>query len=199
LLALADNILDLSGPANRLTTELSFPTTLEGQVQLVRQLRLDRAAAFYRVNGETRPLQVETLRLMQERADSAYVEGQVLFDAGRLKPRLSREEAIGNYVDRAVRRDLRKQYNLQGLDYSNGQAIRVIGREYDSSGIDRTYRIPDARVGNIAFDVTLSRKTLATPQVRGFFNSDFKPDAVIIVRPTQLGANSTYAIANPRK
>ena len=178
---------------------LGFPTTLEAQVNLIRQLRLDRAVAFYRVKGETRPLQVETLRIMQERADSAYAEGQVLFDAGRLQPRLSREEAIGNYVDRAVRRELHDLYNIRGIDYSKGQQIRVIGREYDTSGSDFTYRIPDARVGNIAFDVTLSRKTLATPQVRGFFNSDFKPDAVLIVRPTQLVSNSTYAISSPRK
>jgi hypothetical protein len=220
---LADNILDLTGPANRLTTglaedhvnmliqqirtidpnyrldSLGFPTTLEGQANLIRQLRLDRAAAFFRVKGEMRPLQVETLRLMQERADSAYAEGQTLFAAGRLQPRLSREEAIGNYVDRVVRRDLRDLYNVHAIDHSKGQQIRVIGREYDSSGNDRTYRIPDARVGNVAFDVTLSRKTLATPQIRGFFNSDFKPDAVIIVRPIQLGPNSTYAISKPGK
>lgn len=223
LLAVVDNIFDLTGPASRLTTELTeahvnlligqirtidpnyrldslgFPTTLEGQANLIRQLRLDRATAFYRVKGEARPLQVETLRLMQERADSAYAEGQVLFDAGRLQPRFSREEAIGNYVDRAVRRDLRKHYNVQGIDYSKGQQIRVIGREYDTSGSDPTYRIPDARVGNIAFDVTLSRKTLVTPQVRGFFNSDFRPSAVIIIRPTQLGPKSTYAITRPEK
>jgi len=47
------------------------------------------------------------------------------------------------------------------------------------------------------FYVTLSRKTMTTPQVRGFFNSDFKPDAVVIVRPSQLGPNSTYAISKP--
>ncbi len=220
MVALADNILDLTGPANRLTTglaedhvnmliqqirtidpkyrqdSLGFPTTLEGQVNLIRQLRLDRAVAFYRVKGETRPLQVETLRIMQERADSTYAEGQVLFDAGRLQSRLSREETIGNYVDRAVRRELRELYNVRGIDYSKGQQIRV---KYDTSGSDPTYRIPDARVGNIAFDVTLSRKTLATPQVRGFFNSDFKPDAVLIVRPAQLGSNNTYAISRPGK
>ncbi|BAK66256.1 hypothetical protein SLG_15810 [Sphingobium sp. SYK-6] len=223
LVALADNILDLTGPANRLTAglaeghvnmligqirtidpgyrvdSLAFPATLGGQTNLIRQLRLDRAVAFYSVKGETRPLQVETLRMMQERADSAYIEGQALFDAGRLQPRLSREEAIGNYVDRAVRRELRDLYNIRGIDYSKGQQIRVIGREYDTSGSDPTYRIPDVRVGNVAFDVTISRKTLATPQVRGFFNSDFKPDVVLIVRPTQLGPNSTYAISRPRK
>jgi len=185
-------------PSYRLDS-LGFPATLEGQTNLIRQLRLDRAVAFYHVKGEARPLQGETLRLMQERADSAYAEGQALFDAGRLQPRLSREEAIGNYVDRAVRRELHDLYNIRGIDYSKGQQIRVIGREYDTSGSDFTYRIPDARVGNIAFDVTLSRKTLATPQVRGFFNSDFKPDAVLIVRPAQLGSNNTYAISRPGK
>lgn len=223
LIALADNILDLTGPANRLTTEfmerhaniliqqikaiepnfrpasLGFPNTLEGQANLIRQLRFDRAGAFYRAKGEVGPLQIETLRLMQERANSAYAEGQMLFKAGRLQPRLSREEAIGNYVDRKVRYDLRDLYNSQGIDYSKGQKVRVIGWEYDTSGSDPTYRIPDARVGDIAFDVTLSRKTLATPQVRGFFNSDFKPSSVIIIRPIQLGPNNTYGISRPRK
>jgi len=223
LIALADNIFDLTGPARLTTTEvmgnhianliqqiktidpgfrldlLAFPTTLEGQANLIRQLRFDRAAAFYRVKTEVGPLQVATLRLMQERADSAYQEGQALFNAGRLRPRLSREEAVGNYVDRMVRRELRDLYNAQGIDYSKGQKVRVIGREYDTSGTDATYRIPDARVGDTAFDVTLSRKTLVTPQVRGFFNSDFKPVAVVIIRPRQLGPNSTYAISSPRK
>lgn len=223
LIALADNILDLTGPANLATTalmenhinkliqetktvnpnfhldSLGFPATLEGQLNLIRQLRLDRAAAYYRVKGEVDLLQVETLRLMQERANSAYVEGQALFDAGRLRPYLSREEAIGNYIDRAVRRRLKKEFNLRGIDYSKGQRIRVIGWEYDTSRSDPTYRIPDARVGDVAFDVTLTRKTLATPQIRGFFNSDFKPFAVVIVRPTQLGPNSTYAISKPGK
>lgn len=149
LLAIADNILDLSGPATRLTTELSnahanilidqirtidlnyrldtlgFPTTPEGQANLIRQLRMDRATAFYRRKNEAQPLQVETLRLMQERADIAYDEGVALYNAGRLNVRLSREEAIGNYVDGAVRRNLRKAYNEHGIDTSMGQPVRV--------------------------------------------------------------------------
>lgn len=223
LIAVADNIFDLTGPASRATTAVmenhingliqevkamkphfrsdsfGFPSTLEGQVNLIRQLRLDRAVASYQVKGEIQLLQVETLRLMQERANLAYAEGRALFDAGRLQPRLSREEAIGNHVDRAVRRKLKKEFNVRGVDYSKGQQIRIIGWEYDTSGSDLTYRIPDARVGDIAFDVTLSRKTLSTAQVRGFFNSDFKPSAVVIIRPMQLGPNSTYAISRPGK
>lgn len=223
ILAMADNIFDLTGPANRLTSELSlahanmlinqirtvdpnyrfdslgFPTTAEGQANQIRDLRLDRADAFYRVRGETRPLQVETLRFLQERVDAAYTEGVEHFDAGRLVVRLSREEAIGNYVDRKVRRDLHDLYARYGIATNRGEQVRIIGREYDTSGTDRTYRIPDARIGNIAFDVSLTRKTIRTPQVHGFFNSDFKPDAVVIVRPSQIGSNSTYLISSPRK
>lgn len=216
-----DNILDLTGPATRLTTELTeahvnlligqirtidpnyrldtlgFPTTLEGQANLIRQLRLDRAAAFYRVRGEIRPLQVETLRYLQERTDKAYEQGIIEYERGRLNVRLSREEAIGNYVDRAVRLNLKELYNRLGIATSRDGPIRIIGREYDSSGGDHSYRIPDARVGNVAFDVSLTRKISRTPQVRGFFNSDFKPDAVVIVRPSHLGPSSTYVITRP--
>lgn len=221
LVALADNILDLSGPANRLTTELTeayvdtlvrqisiidpsyrldllgFPSTLDGQITLVRRLRLDRAAAFYRVKGETRPLQVEVLRYLQERTDKAYEQGVKKFDSGRLRVRLSREEAIGNYVDRVVRLNLKELYNSLGIVTSRDGPIRIIGREYTTSGEDQSYRIPDARVGNIAFDVSLTRKTARTPQVQGFFESDWKPDTVIIVRPSQLGPDSPYAITRP--
>lgn len=222
ILAVADNILDIMGPANQLTAKLTqeystllirqiqvidpaysprsfgVPSTFQGQVNEIRGLRLDRAEAFYRKRGETRPLQVETLRFLQERVDAAYVIGLRKLRAGRLKVRLSPEEALGNYIDRAVRNDLRDLYNALRISTEPGQQVRVIGREYDTSGTDRTYRIPDARVGKIAFDVTLTRKTLATQQIRGFFNSDFRPDAVVIVRPSQLGAASSYAIIRPR-
>jgi hypothetical protein len=67
----------------------------------------------------------------------------------------------------------------------------------DSSGTDLTYRRPDARVGNVAFDVTTTRKTLQTAQVRGFFSTDFRPSSVVIVRPRQLGSNFTYIISRP--
>ena len=176
IIGMADNILDLSGPASRLTSSLAeehiayliqhmrmidpdyrlnslgFPTTLEGQSNLIRKIRLDRASALYRRNGELRPLQVETARAMQQSADRAYLDGVALYDAGRLNVRLSREEAIGNYVDRMVRKDMRDMYNIQGLNTSRGQPIRVVGREYDTSSSDRTFRIPDSRVGNVAYD-----------------------------------------------
>jgi len=76
--------------------------------------------------------------------------------------------------------------------------VRVASREYDTSGTDSTYRLPDARVGSAMFDWTLTRKAAGLAQVRGYFNADLKPDTVIIVRPRQLGPASTYAITWPR-
>lgn len=222
IVASVDDFLDLTGPARAVSADLHHaevvklirqiqtvdpgyrfeslgqPRTLEGMANEIRKLRLDRALVHYRVRDEIRPLQVQVARIMQERADSAYADAVARYEAGQLAPRLSREEAIGNYIDGTVRADLRSVFSVHRVDTSRGRPVRVVGREYDTSGNDRTYRIPDARVGNIAFDVTLSRKTLATAQVRGFFNADFKPDVVVIIRPTQLGAGNTYAIKKPR-
>ncbi len=80
-----------------------------------------------------------------------------------------------------------------------GSAIRVNNRAYDSSGVNPTYRIPDARVGNLAFDFSLTAKTSSDPQIRGFFDADFKPVGVVIVRPNQLGNNSSYIIWRPNE
>lgn len=222
LVAIADNILDLTGPAVRLTLDitiahtnqliaqirridpnyrfesLGFPQTVQGQVNQIRQLRVDRATAFYRMKGELRPMQVETLRHLQEQTDRAYEKGKALYNAGKLTVRLPREEAIGNFVDREVRQNLRDFFLQNRVQASKEGLFRVIGREYETTGTDRTYRIPDARVGNIAIDVTLTRKSLATPQVRGLLRADFKPEAVVIVRPTQLGPAHTYKILRPR-
>lgn len=49
----------------------------------------------------------------------------------------------------------------------------------------------------MAFDVTLTRKTLSTSQVRGFFDADFRPSHVIIIRPRQMAADHTHAISRP--
>lgn len=168
-------------------------------MNLIRHLGSERAAAFYRTRSEIRPLQVEAIRQMQDRADEAYDEAVTLYNAGRLRIRLSRDEAIGNYVDLAVRQRLTRFYNQYGIETSRTGPVRVVGREYDTSKPESSYRIPDNRVGKVAFDVTLTRKTLSTPQVQGFFNSDFQPDVVVIVRPRQLGPNHTYAITRPRK
>lgn len=219
IIKLADFALDLSTGANEVTREvhrsqvrrlvaqireidpdyrfrsLGEPQTLEGRVNEIKALRFDRAVAFYRERGEFRPLQVEVLRLMQERADSAYEEAVSLYESGDLRPRLNRGEAIGNYVDRAVKRELQQRFNLNRVDYSAGQRIRVQGREYYGSGSERRYRLPDARVDDLALDASIREKTLRDEQVQGYFKGDFKPAHVAIVRPTQLGGS--YLISRP--
>ncbi len=222
ILPLADNVFNFTGPMNDLTSSMSLeysrklidqikavdpsyvfqsfgePTTLEGQMREIGDLRLDRAATLYRVRGETAPLQVETLRFVQDSTDRAYDAGVQKYEGGELDVHLSREEAIGNFVDRQVRKDLRNLYGSLGIPTARDQQVRVNGREYDTSGTDSTYRTPDARVGKVAYDWTLTRKTAGIAQIRGYFNSDLRPDAVIIVRPSQLGRQSTYAITRPR-
>lgn len=223
IVSIADNILDLTGPASSLTAEmtsdhvnwllsqiqstdpsyrfesLGFPQTVAGQANLIAKLRVDRAAALYRVRGELRPLQVETIRFMKQRTDRAYDNAIAAEAAGQLKVRLSRNEAIGNFVDREVRREVRKFYYGLGIDLSGRVQVRVVGREYDTSPSEQSFRVPDVRVGSVAFDVTLTRKTSATPQVRGFFTTDFRPDTVVIVRPSQLVTDTLYAIPRQSK
>jgi hypothetical protein len=105
----------------------------QGRVNLLDDLRMERAAAFYTVRGEVGPLQVETLRFLQDAVDSAYANGVNEYNAGRLQPRLSREEAIGSYVDAMVRRDLREQFNNYQLNYGSSAGIRINNRDYDTS------------------------------------------------------------------
>ena len=73
--------------------------TWQGRTNLINNLRMERAVAYYRVLGDVAPLQVETLRFLQDAVDSAYVQAVAEADASRLQPRLSRAEAIGNWVD----------------------------------------------------------------------------------------------------
>jgi hypothetical protein len=223
IIALADNVLDFSGPARDLTADLTltwsntmieqikaldpnyrfdslgFPETLQGQVNQLNALRFQRAAAFMRQRAELAPMQVETLRFVQESADEAYDRAIVLLRKGRLKINLSDQEAIGNYVDREVRRDLRARYGSFGINSAGKGPVRVNRREDDSSGSELSYRRPDARVGNVAYDVTLTQKTTKTPQVRGFFDTDFRPEYVIIIRPRQLPNGGSYIITRPEK
>lgn len=223
IIALADNALDITGPSRRLTTELADAevkkliaqikqvdpnfryqslgpaTTLEGQINEIRSLRMHRAAVRYNKLGDMGPLQVEVAQRMQASVDRAYAEGLELLSARRLKTRLSPNEALGNYIDRTVRKDMKQLFAQHGIEQGAGKQVRVVGREYDTSGTDRTYRIPDLRVGKIAYDSTMARKLPSTPQIRGFFRSDFQPDAVVILRPTRLGSGSSYVIKKPRK
>jgi hypothetical protein len=220
VISLLDNVFDLTGPSNELMAamtrertallveqisaidpkwkfqSLGFPTTWEGVQNQLNDLRLQRAAALARVKGDLRPLQVETMREMQRLTDRAYEKAVRLHQSGGLKDGLSKEQVIGRYVDNEVRRNLRKRYkNYQAKMDAN--QVRVNRREYDTSRPEASYRLPDARVGDVAYDVTLSRKTVKDPQIRGFFNADFRPQLVVIIRPRQLGSGSSYIINKP--
>lgn len=219
----ADAIFDILGPAHAMTAEWTHrqatellkqiwevdphyprsragqvPETVQGQINYLNGLRMDRAAALYRVRGETGALQVETLRFLQGRVDKAYDAGLKALEAGGIRLTPSARVGLGNFVDWKVRNDLREFYTIYGVKNGPDLPVRVVGREYRTTETERTYTVPDARVGKVAFDMTLFRKTPGGKQVRGFFASDFQPEAVIIVRPSQLGPGSTYAIQPPR-
>ena len=171
--------------------------TRQGRTNLLNSLRMQRAADYYRILGDVRPLQVETLRFLQDAVDAAYAEAVSAADAGRLEPRLSREEAIGNRVDSAVRLDLKDTFSSFGVPYGPRMDVTINNRDYETTDNDSQYRIPDARLGDVAFDWTLSLKTISSAQIRGFFRADSQPRAVIIVRPSGLGWDSTYLIPRP--
>lgn len=224
IIAVADHFFDLTGPASQLTAELSLrranallseirkvdphyrvrsrgmtnPETLEGWRTYLSGLHMDRAVALYHARGDTGPLQVETLRFLQTRVDAAYAQGLKRLKAGNIDVRLSDRVGLGNYIDWTVRNELREWYNMYGIQWGKESPVRVVPRQYWTRGNERTFSIPDSRVGKVAFDMTLERKTAATPQIRHFFGSDFKTEAVVIVRPNQLGPGSTYAIPRPR-
>ncbi len=217
IVAVADGFFDLSGPSRAATTALArnwsnalendikrivpgfrydtqFENTLQGQASRLNDLRWLRAWNYVRVKNDYGPLQVETMRFMQESADQAYDQALALLKKKNLKIRLSDREAIGNFVDGAVRSRLRMRLARYGLKTLGGKQVQVNRREKGLVGGEVAYRRPDARIGAIAFDVTLTEKTLKTPQIRGFFATDFQPTHVVIIRPRQVDGPSTYAI-----
>jgi hypothetical protein len=155
---------------------------------------MERAATLYRKRGETRPLQVELVRFLQERVDIAYEQAVHEYNAGRLKPIPSRQVAIGNSIDRAVRRNVQELFNQYGIATTRDGPIRIQGREYNTSSTPSSYTQPDFRIDRILFDVSLQPKSYKYPQIRGFISADVKPDLTVIIRPSQLGSDSVYAI-----
>jgi hypothetical protein len=173
--------------------------TWQGRTNLINNLRMARAVAYYRMRGDVGRLQVETLRFLQDAVDAAYKEAVSAADAGRLQPRLSRQEAIGNQVDSRVRTALKQIFDNYRISYGPGEDITINNRDYETSENDSSYRIPDARLRDVTFEWTLSPKTISSPQIRGFFRADSQPRAVVIIRPSKLGPDSTYLIPRPAK
>lgn len=220
IVAVADGLFDLSGPSRAATTALArnwsnalendikrivpgfrydaqFENTLQGQTNRLNDLRWLRAWNYMRVKSDYGPLQVEVLRFMQASADEAYEEGMKLLHAGRLDVRLSKQEALGNYIDKVVRDRIRERFDRYKIEHNAGGPVRVNRREDEMSTSESRYRRPDARVDRVAFDVSLTAKNLATPQIQGFFRAKFQPERVIIVRPRQSGGVYTYIINHP--
>lgn len=218
-----DNLLDITGPgdgANLETTTLQVRALLhaihdvdpsyvyesidppgglagmswQGRADTIFGLQADLAAAIYRVRGDIKPLQEVTLEFMQRRTNAAYDEAVELYNVGKLKIRLSPQEAIGNYVDGFVRLELRDFFNGLKISTGPGSAIRVNSRAYDSSNVPPSYRLPDLRIGDFVFDTSLRMKSSSDSQIRGFFGADFEPAGVVIVKPNRLGNNSSYVI-----
>lgn len=165
----------------------------QGRTNLLNDLRMRRAVAFYKIRGDAGPLQVETLRFLQNAVDRAYEEGVKEFDAGELDVHLSRNEAIGNYIDPIVRRQLRSLFSRYQVPYGPRGDITINNRDYDTSNKAKiTYTVPDARVGNISFDWTLTEKTISTDQIQGFFRADSQIIGAAIIRPGHI-----YMIPRP--
>jgi hypothetical protein len=171
--------------------------TWQERNNLINNLRMARAAAYYRVRGDVGPLQVEMLRFLQDAVDAAYEEAVSLADAGRLQPRLSREEAIGNWMDARIRADLKEMFASYGILYGPGADVIINNRDHETLESRRNYRLPDVRIRDVSFDWTLVPKTIRTQQIRGFFRADSQPRAVVIIRPSQLGRDTTYLIPRP--
>jgi hypothetical protein len=136
------------------------------------------------------------VRFVQGRVDAAYDVGVRLYEMGKLPPRLSKNEAIGNFIDWQVRYELKGVYRSKGISIERGQSVQINRRAHNSA--EGSYRVPDSRVGRLAIDVSMTAKTPGSAQIQGFFRSDFQPEAVIIIRPSQLGPNHTYLIARPK-
>ena len=218
LLAPVDGFLDITGPGAEIRTALmrvqadkiladiqaidpqfvfhsfQFPSTEQGQRNLIDGLRFDRAVAIMRATGDLRPLQVETMRLTQRTADEAYDEGLRLLNLSSLPVRLNDQEALGTFVDKQVRNHLREKFNQEGVKYVGVGAVRVNRNE--RIGTDGRFRRPDARVGDVAFEVSLTGKTSKTPQISGFFEANFHPSAVVLIRPSKVGPS--YIIRRSR-
>jgi hypothetical protein len=186
----ADYFLSLN---RQLNPDYNFPdsltawrdTGLQGRNALIEQMRSDLGTATYN-------LQRDTVTFLQRRADIRYDQALSEYRAGRLPAGLSQEQAVGSRMDALMRGDLQALYRSRGVSFGPRQYVTVNSRQYAADG---SYRIPDAQVGRVSMDWSLTAKTDSTPQVQGFFNARSSPVGVIIIRPTQVGGS--YYIPRP--
>lgn len=165
----------------------------EGRIGFLRQVRFEKALVLYRVRGDYSELQTEIVPYVQSQVDLQYREAVKLYDSGQLNTRLNRNEAIGNYIDVAVRDTLRNKFRQADIKYGSGRNISINNRFYENG--DASYTVPDLGIGRVMYDWTMTAKNARTPQVQGFFRSQNQPNAVVIIRPTEVGSVHTYLIA----
>ena len=143
----------------------------------------------------TQQLQRDSYSFLQTAVDGAYQAGVAAYRRGDLPDRLNEQEAIGNFVDKAVRTQYRAFLREKGVSFGAGQRslVQVNSRNYTTDG---RYRVPDASIGAVRFDWTLTQKTISTPQIQGYMNSRRPTSGVLIIRPSELGGS--YFIQNPQ-
>jgi hypothetical protein len=169
----------------------------EGRANIINYLFMERAAALYNLRHDPSQLQVETLKFLRKTVDAAYAEALEEYRAKGVKIRPSDNRAIGNSVDEKVRNQLKLLYDNYNINYGKGKNITINNRDYNRLPDPPTYRVPDARIDNIAFDWTIGLKTATTRQVIDFFDADSKPAGVVIVVPTQINKDGAYYIPRP--
>jgi hypothetical protein len=184
----------------RFNVEELFPVggipamSVEARDNMLMNLSMEYASTLYRVRGDVEPLQATTLSFLQNAVNAAYAEGVKEWNAGRLKPSLSREVAIGNYIDGIVRRKLQDFFDMYQVTYGKGKNITINNRNYNTSSTPPTYRLPDARVADLAYDWTLELKSEKDGQVIGILRADAAPKGLIIIQPNVPGQYHTYYI-----
>jgi hypothetical protein len=216
VVAVMDHLFDFTGPANAMRIEhidaqadniladikrlnpgfhydeLGPNTTVEGRLNRLNDLRMIRAVTLVWVKGDYGALTIETIRRGQEMADKAYEEGVEMLKQGRLKRGTTDSMRLGNYIDTEVRKKIRALYDRYGIKVTSQGRVRVNRVERDS--ITGSYRQPDIRVDDTAIDISLTKKQGNTPQVRGFFGSDFRPNHVVIITPKEYNSGGSYIV-----
>lgn len=172
--------------------DLGPNTTVEGRQNRLNDILMHRAAIYLRVRGDYGPLQVETLKLVQKKADDAYTRGQELLARGKLTHGTTDRMKLGNYIDREVRKDVRERFFFYGVKVSSDGRVRVNRQENGVSG--RDYSVPDIRVDRFYYDVSLQAKRPGAEQIVRYFGTKANPEYVIIVRPRQEAPNHSYII-----
>jgi hypothetical protein len=128
-------------------------------------------------------LEKKVLDLQLRSASRAYAVGVDLIAKGELDISRGYATALGGFMDKEVRFDLRGMAKAEGINDSSMSNLWAINRQI-KDGFDIGY--PDNRLGrNMYSDTTLARKTSDTEQLINWNN--IRSGHFVMIRPTQLG------------